>query len=180
MPRAAKSNAKTPMDAIALLKADHREVEAWFAQFEKARSDSRKVDLAAKICIALEVHTQIEEEIFYPAFLDAVEDRDLHHEAIVEHDAAKQLIAKIAAADPSDEFFDAKLKVLAEMIKHHVKEEEQRDGMFAAAKQSRLDLKALGQQLAERKAELMRTGGAAKSRSGRTKTRVSPRLAGNA
>jgi hypothetical protein len=105
------------------------------------------------------VHTTIEEEIFYPAFLEEVEDRDLHHEAIVEHDGAKKLIAEIEASSPNDDFFDAKVKVLSEMIKHHVKEEEQRGGMFAEAKQSRLDLKALGQQLADRKTELMAAGG---------------------
>ena len=176
MPRTgtARKSAKAPKDAITLLKADHREVEGWFAEFEKARADSRKSDLAAKICTALKVHTQIEEEVFYPAFLEEVEDRDLHHEAIVEHDGAKKLIAEIEASDPSDEFFDAKVKVLAEMIEHHVKEEEQRGGMFAQAKQSRLDLKALGQQLADRKAELMGAGSRSRSmRATKPATRLS-------
>jgi hemerythrin superfamily protein len=177
--RATKANAKQPKDAIALLKADHREVEGWFAEFEKARTDSRKIDLASKICTALKVHTRIEEEIFYPAFLEEVDDKDLHHEAIVEHDGAKKLIAQIEASSPSDEYFDAKVKVLAEMIKHHVKEEEQSGGMFAEAKQSDLDLKALGQQMADRKATLMRAASEGKPRSSRG-AKLASRLAGNA
>jgi hemerythrin superfamily protein len=142
-------------DAISLLKADHRQVEDWFEQFEKARLDSRKTELAAKICLALHVHTQIEEEIFYPAFIEATEEEDLHHEAIVEHAGAKELIEQIEASGPEDDFFDAKVKVLSEMIKHHVKEEEQPGGMFAKAKQSDMDLQALGEQMAARKSELM-------------------------
>jgi len=148
-------------DAIALLKADHRQVEQWFGQFDKARDDSRKQELATTICNALKVHTSIEEEVFYPAFFAATEDRDLHHEAIIEHDGAKKLIAEIEAAGPDDEFFDARVTVLSEMIKHHVKEEEQPGGMFAEARKSKLDLVALGEQLAARTAELEGEMGAA-------------------
>src|SRR3984893_16567495 len=142
-------------DAIALLKADHRQVEEWFAQFESTRSDGRKQKLALQCCQALKVHTQIEEEIFYPAFLEATEEEDIHHEAEVEHDGAKKLIAEIEASQPDDDYYDAKVKVLSEMIKHHVNEEEKRDGMFAKARKSDMDLKALGEQLAARKAALM-------------------------
>jgi len=142
-------------DAISLLKADHRQVEQWFEQFESTGSDSRKQDLARRICQALEVHTQIEHQIFYPAFLEATEEEDIHHEAEVEHGAAKKLIAEIKASAPDDDYFDARITVLSEMIKHHVREEEKRDGMFAKARQSDMDLKALGEQLAARKAELM-------------------------
>jgi ERCC4-related helicase len=145
-------------DAIALLKADHRQVEEWFEQFESTRSDERKKKLAGQICQALQVHTQIEAEIFYPAFLEATEEEDIHHEAEIEHDSAKKLIAEIEASGPDDDYYNAKMKVLSEMIKHHVKEEEQRDGMFAKARQSDMDLKELGSQLAARKHELM--GGA--------------------
>ena len=152
-----KSTSRTP-DAIGLLKADHREVEGWFEQFEKSRSDDKKKTLATKICNALRVHTTIEEEIFYPAFLEATEEEDLHHEAEVEHDGAKQLIAQIEASGPDDEYYDAKVKVLSEMIKHHVKEEEQRDGMFAKARQSDMDLQVLGEQMQTRKDELMSGG----------------------
>lgn len=144
----------TPKDAISLLKADHRQVETWFEEFEKARSDTRKKALASKICTALTIHTQIEEELFYPAFIAATKDSDTHHEAIVEHDGAKKLIAQIKASGPEDEYYGAKVKVLSEMIKHHVKEEEQRGGMFAEAKQSDMDLKVLGEQMRARKQEL--------------------------
>jgi len=142
-------------DAITLLKADHRQVEEWFEQFESTRSAERKQKLAAQICQALEVHTEIEEEIFYPAFLEATEEEDIHHEAEVEHESAKKLIAEIKDSGPDDDYYDAKVKVLSEMIKHHVNEEEKRDGMFAKAKKSEMDLDALGEQLAQRKQELM-------------------------
>jgi len=141
-------------NAIALLKADHRQVEEWFAQYEKTRATDRKRAIAWKICTALRVHTQIEEEIFYPAFYEATREEDLHHEAIIEHDGAKKLIAEIESTSPDDDFYDARVKVLSEMIKHHVMEEEQRDGMFAKARDSEMDLTTLGVQLAERKAEL--------------------------
>ena len=141
-------------DAIALLKADHRQVEEWFEQFEKARNVDRKQELATKICNALKVHTTIEEEIFYPAFLEATDDKDMHHEAEIEHEGAKNLIAQIEESSPDDEYFDSKVKVLSEMIKHHVKEEEQPGGMFAEARDSDMDLGALGEQLAAKKAEL--------------------------
>lgn len=150
----ARGNGAANGDAIALLKADHREVEGWFEDFEKARSDDRKQELAKKICTALKVHAGIEEEIFYPAFLEATEDKDIHHEAAVEHDGAKKLIAEIEASSPDDDYFDAKVTVLSEMIKHHVKEEEQPGGMFSKARSSDMDLDALGEQLAMRKAQL--------------------------
>ena len=142
-------------DAIALLKADHRQVADWFEEFESARSTDKKKSLAGQICQALKVHAQIEEEIFYPAFLEATEEEDLHHEAEVEHAGAKNLIAQIESSGPDDDYYDAKVTVLSEMIKHHVKEEEQRDGMFAKARQSKMDLEALGAQLQARKNELM-------------------------
>jgi hemerythrin superfamily protein len=152
--KAGSRRASGSMDAIALLKADHRQVEDWFEQFEKARNDDRKLTLATSICNALKVHTTIEEEIFYPAFLEATEDKEMHHEAEVEHNGAKNLIAEIEASGPEDDYYDAKVKVLSEMIKHHVKEEEQPGGMFAEARKSEMDLDALGEQLAARKEEL--------------------------
>jgi hemerythrin superfamily protein len=144
---------KTP-DAIALLKADHREAEDLFEQFEKARDADRKQRLATQVCNALKVHTKIEEEIFYPAFLEATDETDIHHEAEVEHEGAEKLIAEIEASSPDDDYFDAKVKVLSEMIKHHVKEEEKPGGMFSKSRDSDMDLQALGEQLAARKAEL--------------------------
>jgi len=146
---------KTP-DAVSLLKADHKQVKEWFEQFESSRSQNKKKQLATQICQALTVHTEIEEEIFYPAFLAATKDKDMHHEAIIEHDGAKKLIAEIEASSPSDDYYDSKVHVLSEMIKHHVKEEEQKDGMFDEAKAARkMDLVALGEQMFARKQQLM-------------------------
>ena len=142
------------MDAIALLKQDHRTVEELFGQFEKTSGDGRKQKLAEQICLELSVHTRIEEEIFYPACDGKVEE-DLLKEAYVEHDAAKLMIAEILAGGPDDEFYDSKVKVLQEEIEHHVEEEEKRvEGLFAQARKAELDMVALGEQLAARKAEL--------------------------
>jgi hypothetical protein len=152
---AKRSNARPARtDAASLLKADHRQVEEWFEEFEGARLSQQKQTLASQICEALRVHTTIEEEIFYPAFLAATKDKDIHHEAIIEHDGAKNLIGEIEQSDPSDDFFESKVKVLSEMIKHHVKEEEQADGMFAEAKASKMDLEELGAELLDRKQQL--------------------------
>jgi hemerythrin superfamily protein len=141
-------------DAIALLKADHRDVEDLFAKFEKASGDGRKQSLAEEICLALSVHAQIEEEIFYPACEGKV-DEDLLKESYVEHDGAKVLIAEIISGEPSDEFYDSKVKVLQEEIEHHVEEEEKRmEGLFAQARKAGLDMDALGEQLTSRKQEL--------------------------
>ena len=142
-------------DAVALLKQDHRMVEELFEQFEKASGDGRKQKLAEQICLELSVHAQIEEEIFYPACEGKVEE-DLLKESYVEHDGAKVLIAEIISGGPKeDEYYDAKVKVLSEEIEHHVEEEEKRmEGLFAQAKKAGLDMEALGEQLAARKAEL--------------------------
>ena len=155
-----KKKLPAPKDAIALLKADHKQVKDWFVQFAKAKSITKKQALATDICVALNVHMQIEEEIFYPAFLAVTKDKDMHHEAAVEHDAAKKLIAEIDRSSAADDYFDSKVHVLSEMIKHHVNEEEQPGGMFAEAKQSKkMDLVALGNALAHRKHELMSKSG---------------------
>ena len=141
-------------DAIALLKEDHRTVEKLFEEFQSAKGDGRKEKLAQQICLELSVHATIEEEIFYPACEGKVDD-DLLKESYVEHDAAKVLIAEISAGEPSDEFYDSKVKVLSEEIEHHVQEEEKRlEGLFAQAKKAGLDMDALGEQLATRKKEL--------------------------
>jgi hypothetical protein len=140
-------------DAITLLKADHRKVEALFEKYESARS--KKADIAKQICMELTIHTMLEEEIFYPACREAGAESDMMDEANVEHDGAKALIAELDQGSPDDEFYDAKVKVLSEEIKHHVKEEEKRGGIFTSARQNELDLNALGEQLAARKEELM-------------------------
>jgi hypothetical protein len=137
------------------LKADHREVERLFAAFESARSEERKSEIAEQICAALRTHTAIEEEIFYPAFLEATRDTEIHHEAEIEHAGAKHLIDEIESTGSGDDHFEARVSVLKEMIRHHVKEEESRSGMFGKAQSSSMDLEALGRELKERKLELM-------------------------
>ena len=142
-------------DAVALLKDDHREAEELFEKYENATGDGAKQKIALKVCKALTVHAMIEEEIFYPACEGKIDEADLK-EAYVEHDGAKVLMAEIEKGGPDDEFYDAKVKVLSEQIEHHIKEEEARlDGIFAQAKKAGLDMDALGEQLAVRKAELM-------------------------
>jgi galactokinase len=144
-------------DAIALLRADHRKVADLFAKFESATRNGRKRALAKEICLALSVHTKIEEDVFYPACKGAVDDA-LLDEACVEHDAAKVLIAEIEAGAPDAPFYDAKVTVLSEMVEHHVEEEEQRvEGMFSQARKAGLDMQALGEQMAAEKARLTET-----------------------
>ncbi|WP_433949446.1 hemerythrin domain-containing protein [Brevundimonas bullata] len=143
------------MDAVAMLKADHRKVEEIFASFEKARGKDRKKALAERACLELKVHTIIEEEVFYPACRGQIEE-DLLNEAYVEHDAAKVLINDIEAGGPDEAFYDAKVKVLSEMIEHHVKEEEMRsEGMFSQARAAGLDMDALADKMRERKKSAM-------------------------
>jgi len=143
------------MDAVALLKADHRKVEELFEKFEKARDAERKRALVHEICTELSIHCMIEEEIFYPACTGKAED-DTIDEAYVEHDGAKVLVAELMQSDPDNEFYDAKVKVLSEQIEHHVEEEEKRmEGMFSQARHAGLDMDALGDQLRARKEELI-------------------------
>lgn len=142
-------------DAIALLKADHRKVEELFEQFEKSRSPSAKEKICRQICTELKIHTAIEEEIFYPALRGKIED-DTLDEAYVEHDGAKVLINDLESAGPDADFYDAKVTVLSEEIKHHVKEEEMpKEGMFAQARATDVDLVELRDRMMARKEELM-------------------------
>jgi hypothetical protein len=140
-------------DAIALLKADHRQVEQLFAEFEKARDRKRKTQLAEQICKALKIHTQLEEEVFYPEFLEATDYEEIYHEAKVEHESAKRLIAELEA-DPSDEYFDARMAVLSKIVEHHVNEEEKLDGMFIKGRRAGMDLDEIGERLQARRSEL--------------------------
>jgi hypothetical protein len=149
------SGTRAGKDAIALLKADHRTVAGWFKAYEITRSGTRKAKLAQQICSALTVHMQIEEEIFYPAFIAATGDKPMHHEAVVEHAGAKALVSQLEASGPWEEYFDARIKVLSEQIKHHVKEEEQPGGMFAQARKSDMDLVLVGRRMRVRKKELL-------------------------
>jgi hemerythrin superfamily protein len=139
-------------DAIALLKADHKEVAEMLEKFETARSTKGK--LAQQICRALTMHAQIEEEIFYPAAREALGDegKDLLDEARVEHSSLKELVGQIEGLGPDDDLFDAHVKVLGEYVKHHVKEEE--GEMFPKLRKSDMDLVEVGAQLVGRKKEL--------------------------
>ena len=144
-------------DAISLLTTDHAKVTKLFKEFESLKeddgADTDKSALVAQICNELKVHAKIEEEIFYPAVREAIEDADLMDEAVVEHSAAKELIAQLEDMSPDDELYDAKVIVLAEQIQHHVKEEE--GEMFPKARKAKVDSEALGVQMTKRKAELM-------------------------
>ncbi|HEY1795320.1 MAG TPA: hemerythrin domain-containing protein [Stellaceae bacterium] len=145
---------RPPADsAIVLLKQDHREVEEMFEDFEELEDKTAKAKLAQKICMALTVHTQLEEEIFYPAARKATGDNNLLDEAAVEHAGAKHLIGQIEKMKPGDDLFDAKVTVLGEQIKHHVKEEEEE--LFPEIEDSKMDVVAIGKQLAARKKDLM-------------------------
>ena len=142
-------------DAVALLKADHKEVHAMFEEYEGLgdRANVSKNKLVAKICKALKIHTQIEEEIFYPAVREASKDtEDMVDEAVVEHASAKDLIAQLEEMDPEDDLYDAKVKVLGELIDHHVEEEEEE--MFPKARKLKLDMDTLGDEMAMRRDEL--------------------------
>lgn len=142
-------------NALQLLAADHRKVEELFERYGKAKGTDAKRKLVEEICTELKIHSMIEEEIYYPAIRGKVEDDDLD-EAYVEHDGAKVLINELEAGEPSEEFYDAKVKVLQEEIEHHVKEEEKQSGnLFQQTRQADVDLDELGRRLKERKQELM-------------------------
>ena len=154
-----KSSAKRASedgDALAKLKADHQSVQKMFDRYEKEKdemSDEDKEDLVDTICGELVVHAQIEEEIFYPAVKAALKDKLLVPEATVEHGSVKDLIAQLEGVEPDGEMYDAKVKVLAEYVKHHVKEEQ--NEMFPKAKAASLDMAELGARMAARKEDLL-------------------------
>ena len=151
-----KTPGATHQDAIELLTEDHRGVQKIFKEFEKLKqhggSDEEKSELVKRACQELTIHAQIEEEIFYPAVRDAIEADDLMDEADVEHASAKDLIAQLESMEPDNDLYDARFTVLGEYIDHHVKEEQ--DEMFPKAKKAKLDLQALGEDLAQRKKKL--------------------------
>src|SRR4051812_47670042 len=147
--KSSSRSSRAPKDAIALLKADHKEVKTMVEQFNSSRSDSKKGQLAQQICAALEVHAEVEEELFYPAAREALKKNgDLIDEAEVEHTSVKELIAKIKGGSPGDDLWEAQVKVLGEYVNHHVKEEE--GEMFPKIRKTNLDLQGIGEQLAQR------------------------------
>ena len=151
--RPRKAAAARQRDALSILRADHRLVDDLFKQYEKSRSDTRKQALVDQICSALTVHAKVEEEIFYPAMRRAQKDHEMMDEADIEHASAKELIGQLEAGKPGDDHYDAKVRVLGEYIRHHVKEEQ--GEMFPKAQKSKLDLMQLGSEIETRKAELM-------------------------
>lgn len=162
--RTSAARGKTPKnEAIAQLTADHARVKKMFKQYERLAKadagDSEKQQLATMICAELTAHATAEEEIFYPAARRAIDEPDLVDEADVEHASAKDLIAQIEGSSPSDDHYDAKVKVLGEYINHHVEEEE--GEMFPRVRKAKLETVALGEQLAERKAQIMQKKGMA-------------------
>lgn len=150
-------------DPIELLSADHKKVQKMFKDFEKLKEDDREaaVELVTKILTELTVHAQLEEEIFYPSLREAAGDEaaSLLDEAEVEHASAKDLISQIAAMSPDDELYDAKVTVLGEYVRHHIKEEERE--IFPKARKSDLDMAELGSMMADRKTELIEEMGVA-------------------
>jgi len=160
MARAKKTTADRPL-ALELLAADHRKVEDLFEQYESAKDDEDedRTQVAERICKELTVHAQLEEEIFYPWLKENLDEDDMEmvEEAYVEHSTAKDLIAQIEGAGSPDAEYDAKVKVLSEYIKHHVKEEE--NEIFEACAGMEAELDELGQEMASRKSELAEENG---------------------
>jgi hemerythrin superfamily protein len=146
-------NKPKAQEAITLLKADHKLVSMLFEQYETAKSSTKKKAIVSQICTELTVHAQLEEEIFYPQVRAALKDKELVPEAIVEHATLKELITQLEDGEPGDELYNAKVKVLSEYVKHHVKEEQ--NEIFPKAKASKLDMYALGEQLVQRREELL-------------------------
>lgn len=141
-------------DALQMLANDHRTVEQLFEKYDNARSPSAQAKIVRQICEELTIHAMVEEQVFYPAVSELVED-DMMDEAQVEHDSAKALILSLQQAEPGDAFYDAKVSVLKEQVEHHVYEEErQRGSMFAQVRKADIDLEALGQEMAALKKQL--------------------------
>jgi hemerythrin superfamily protein len=167
-----KKPAASENDAIAILTADHKKVKKLFKDFEKIKDDGEAADKEAivqEICAELTLHAEAEEEIFYPAAREAIEEQDLLDEAEVEHASAKDLIAQIEAMDSSDPLYDAKVTVLGEYIDHHVQEEEKE--MFPKVKKAKLDLEALGEEILQFKET---NGGVAVDGAAKAKSAKSP------
>ena len=147
---------ETGIDAIEMLKTDHKQVKALFNEFEEIHqdeeNDGRKSEIVKQICAALTIHAQIEEEIFYPAVREVIDDDDLMDEAEVEHAEAKALITQLEAMDAEDDCYDAKVTVLGEQVDHHITEEEKE--MFPQIQKAKMDTLTLGRIMLKRKEEL--------------------------
>jgi hypothetical protein len=163
-PKGGSAAHTTGTNAIEMLEADHRAVEALFAEFESAEEPEEKVSLAQQICTELTIHAEVEERIFYPAAREALDEdaRDLMDEALVEHRSLKSLIAEIDGSSPKDPLFDANVTVLAEYVGHHVREEEHQ--MFADLRSTELDLDELGGRMEALRSELREAASSEKPR----------------
>jgi len=142
------------IDAVTLLKQQHRQIAEWFNEYDSARSSLRKQDLALRICRALRVQAAMKDELFYPAFLQATDDLIMFETAVQEHTDVQRLIEQIMQSSPIDEFFDSKVRILADVIAQHVAEEESPGGTFDEAEESDMDLQSLGIQLQVRRRQL--------------------------
>lgn len=142
-------------DAIKLLTDDHNKVKKMFKEFEKLhkKHEEGREELAQQICKELTIHAQLEEEIFYPAAREAIEDDHLMNEAAVEHQAAKDLIEKIQSMNSSDPMYDALVRVLGEYVNHHIEEEQ--NEIFPKVEKAKMDLEEIGSEIEERKEALM-------------------------
>jgi hemerythrin-like domain-containing protein len=160
--RSHKSHEKSSeMDAIELLMQDHKKVQKVFKDFEKSKDemdDGEKGDMVRRCCIELKIHTRLEEEIFYPAARDAIEDEEIVDEAEVEHASAKQLIDELEQMEPGEDLYDARFTVLGEYVNHHIKEEEH--SLFPEAKKAKLDLEEIGRRMTQMKEKLQAEMGA--------------------
>lgn len=153
--RAKKAENKAP-DALELLKEDHQTVQRLFKDFEKIQengSPEEKLNIVLQACSELKVHTEVEEQIFYPAIREAIDEELLLDEAEIEHKSAKDLITQLEGMKSDDPKFDAVFTVLGEYIVHHVEEEEKE--MFPKVKKAKLDLAELGERMQELKDNLM-------------------------
>ncbi len=155
-------------EAVEMLREDHKKVKGLFEEFEKAEEDDEKQRIVRTTLNELTIHAALEEEIFYPAVRELIEDDDQMDEALEEHHVAKLIIAELQDMKPGDEHFDAKFKVLAESVKHHIEEEESE--ILPKAEEMELDQEALGEEMAERKTELQAEGGGKRKGAARTAT----------
>ena len=173
--KSGSSSSKSGEDAISLLTADHKTVKKLFKDFEKIKEESgmdeEKAEIANQICVELSIHTQIEEEIFYPACHAAIEETDLLDEATVEHASAKELISQIESMQPDDQLFAAKVTVLGEYVNHHIEEEE--GELFPQVKKAKMDIDQLGQEMLELKEELQSEIGISLDLSAKSKSKQS-------
>jgi len=139
------------MDAVQMLREDHRKVQELFRQFEEAEDNRTKKQIAQTALKELKVHAALEEELFYPAVRQEIDEEEKVDEAEEEHHVAKLLIAELSKMKPGDERFDAKFKVLAESVKHHIEEEESE---VIPEVEGELDTDSLGEKMAQRKQAL--------------------------